>query len=304
MRLRPLFASILAASLVVAGSPLRGRAAEGIVRATGRMTILASSLSYTDIRIPRDARLSLNYFIDKRLPTPVFDDGPGFGALLLYSRADLAFNMARLPASKGAFQRNVSLAADLCQLDDFCKVPAGDYVLFAVTEAPLRVELRLQGLAGRSTVELDERATGDVSEATLSYFHSSPRGGAEAAAHGAGFAPTLDRKSHYLFTAFWFKGSQEALGPPPADSPALQVGNAGSCMFSGSPPAQAFAPGCPTGTQGFNLTTARTLSDFGYIEIGSVANIGPGQYAPGNYAVHTGIHDPGFTGFWLDLEPH
>lgn len=118
-------------------------------------------------------------------------------------------------------------------------------------------------------------------------------------------APASHRHSpgdrNLTFSAFWFRGPHEPFGPAPTDQPLLQVGDAGSCAFQGSPPAEAYSPGCPTGEMSGNFSTFRALSQFGYLHWSSTANLSPGQYGRGYYAVHTGIRHPGFIGFWLDL---
>jgi hypothetical protein len=267
------------------------------------MTVSAASSAYVDLHIPADARLSLNYWSRKDLATPRFSKGDGLAALVLASleRVGITYDAFRLPNEKGVAQRNVSLGPDICQLSRHCDVAAGAYRLFLVTDVPASVEIELKGLRGRSNLELDRPMVGEISGATASYFHGTEEGTAEVAAHGVGFSPDATGESNFLFSAFWFRGHDRPVGPSPADKPLLQVGEAGDCSFSGSPPAEAYARGCPTGESGFNMTTARALDDFGYQQWGSSANIGPGQYGLGYYAWHTGIRDPGFIGFWLDL---
>jgi hypothetical protein len=306
MKPRLLLVSALASTVFMTGLPPAARAADArLLEANRFMTVSASSSAYTDIHIPQGARLSLNYWTRKDVPTPRFSQGPGFVALVLASREAIGvtYSAVRLPAEKGVFQRHISLAPDFCQLDRFCKIPAGSYRLFLVTDVPASVEVEFKGLRGSSNVELKRQMTGDISGATESYFHSTPQGPVEVDAHGAGFSPTLSGRANFIFSAFWFRGSNEPAGPAPADKPLLQAGATGECFFGGSPLApEAYAPGCPTGEPGSNHTTTRALSDFGSLQWGSAGNIRPGPYGVGYYAVHTGIRNAGFVGFWLDLD--
>lgn len=290
------------AGTLISGLPSPVRA-DSTIQASGRMTVSASSLVYADLHVPRSARLSLDYYTRGNLPAPQFSRGSEFGAIVLVSRKSpsITYLAARLQKSPGAAQRFISLGPEACQLDDFCDVPAGDYRLFVVTKHHLSVEIKLEGLAGNATIRPTSQAIGELSGAEVSYFHSTPEGKAEAAAIGMGFSPEVTGKSNYIFSAFWFRGPHEPTGPPPADQPLLQVGNAGGCRFTGSPPAEAYAPGCPTGQQNGAFTSLYGLRQFKYLQWGSTANLHPGEYGQGHYAVHTGIHDPGFVGFWIDL---
>lgn len=276
---------------------------DAAVRATGRMTISASSLVYARVQVPRAARLSLDYYSEKDHPTPGFSAGPEFGAIVLISEKNPAetYTAVRLEKNPGVPQRFVSLGPKNCQLEDFCEVPAGNYRLYVVTKDRLQVRIEFQGLKGTAVLEPTTSVTGELSGATASYYHSTPQAPIEAAATGMGFStgPTEDPK--YAFSAFWFRGPGEPAGPAPADQPLLQVGDAGNCHFFGPPPpAQAYAPGCPTGADGANISSFRALTRFAYLQWNSIANV-HGQYSPGNFAVHSGIRDPGFVGFWFDL---
>ena len=274
------------------------------IRATGHMTVTASGLAYTELRVPRPARLSLDYYSKGKHPTPRFSAGSRFGAIVLVSESDNAttYVAARLERSKGASQRLISLGPGTCQVSDSCEVPAGEYRLYLVTEELLTVAIEFQGLSSSSSITTRTAAKGELSDATESYFHSTPEGSAALAATGVGFSPEVSGESNFLFSAFWFRGPQKAVGPPPADQPLLQVGDAGDCYYFGSaPPAEAYAPGCPQGQMGGNISTLRALDRFSYLQWGSIANIESGTYGRGHYAVHTGIHHPGFVGFWLDI---
>lgn len=287
----------------MSGLPSPVRAAGWAVRATGRMTVFASSLVYTELLVPHPARLSLDYFSDEDHPTPRFSRGPKFGAIVLVSEEhpNETYMAARLPKSEGAVQRLISIGPKLCQLHDFCKVPAGNYRLYVVTKDPLSVQIEFDGLPARSEIRPTSKAAGEISGATESYFYSSPPGEVEVAAHGAGFSPKLTGESNYMFSAFWFRGPQDPFGPPPTDYPLAQVGDVGSCFYFGAPPADAYAPGCPGGDTGHNFVNLYALRHFGYMHWGSIAPLDPGEFGRGDYAVHTGIHDPGFVGFWVDL---
>lgn len=297
-------ASILTAALLVAGLQSPVRAEVGAAKATGRMTVTASGLVYTELHVPRPARLSLDYYSQGTHPTPRFSQGSEFGAILLVSekRRHVTYLAARLEKSPGVAQRLISLGPEFCQLNDFCDVSAGRYRLYVITKRRLRVELEFKGLDGASKIYPATQATGELGGASVGYYHSSPPGLIEVAATGMGFSPKVTEESNYIFSAFWFRGPDEPVGPSPVNHPLLQVGDAGGCRFVGSAPAEAYAPGCPTGDMNGNFSTARALSKFKYLQWGSIANISSGEYSQGNYAVHTGIHDQGFVGFWLGLE--
>lgn len=280
-------------------------AEDDVIRATGHMTVIGSSLAYTEVLVPHPALLSLNYYSKDEHPTPRFSEGSEFGAVVLVSQKDpaLAFAAVRLEKSPGLIQRHISLGPKSCQvLEDYCEVPVGNYRLYMVSDDRLQVHIQFRGLKGTSTIRPTRKAIGELSSATASYFQGTPRGSIEAAATGMGFSTDKTEHPKYIFSAFWFRGPKEPAGPAPADQPLLQVGDAGNCHFFGEPPpAEAYAPGCPTGSAGGNISSFRALDRFAYLQWGSIANI-HGQYSAGNYAVHTGIRDPGFVGFWLDLE--
>ncbi|MFN2587693.1 MAG: hypothetical protein ABR613_06225 [Actinomycetota bacterium] len=273
-----------------------------IPKAAGQTTVTAGRLAYTRVEVPEAAGLALQY--SKRdHAAPRFVGGDGFAAVVLVSedRLDSTFLAARLPRTRSAPRRYVSIGEDLCQLEKACRVPAGTYRLYVVTQEPVRVEIELQGLTGATTIAATTAATGELSGATESYFHSTPGGPVEVAAHGAGFSPEPTGRANLIFSTFWFAGSDHVITPAPANKPLLQVGDAGICRFRGSPPPEAYAPGCPTGDMRGNFSTFRAVSDFAFQHWGAAIGIGPGQYGWGNFAVHTGIRDPGFVGFWLDV---
>ncbi len=296
-------ALVIALSLALSAPASVHAVQSRVVRATGHMTVSASSLVYTELHIPQGTRLSFDYYSEGKHPTPRFSKGSEFGAIVLVSETNRAdsYLAARLEKSPGVSQRLVSLGKGICQVRDFCEIPTGNYRLYVVTNDRLRVEIEFQGLKGSSTITPTTKAIGELGGATETYLHSTPRAPGEVAATGMGFSPTLTGGFNFLFSAFWFRGPQKPAGPPPADQPLLQVGDAGGCTFNSSPPAEAYAPGCPTGAMDGNFATFRALGRFSYLQWGSIANIHPGQYGRGNYAVHTGIRNPGFVGFWLDL---
>jgi hypothetical protein len=291
-------------ALVAAVLPVPARARGGVRTATGLMSVSGSGVVYTRLHVAEPARLALNYWEEKGR-TPRFSDERGFAAVVLapVEQGAQTYIAARLPRPNAPDLPLVSLGPDLCQLDAVCEVPAGDYRLYLVSEDKVTVDLHLDGLPGASRFKVTTPAVGEVSRATESYYHSTPQGAVEVAAHGAGFSPVLTGESNLLFTTFWFRGPTEDVGPAPADYPLLQVGDAGSCMYGGSPPAGAYAPGCPGGERRSNFSTWRVLSDFQYLQWGASTNIGPGEYGWGYFAWHTGVHDPGFVGFWLDVTP-
>jgi hypothetical protein len=306
MKPRLLLVSAIAGTVFMTGLPSAARAGDRgfALEATRHMTVSSSHSAYTELNIPRDARLSLDYFSRKARATPRFSSGDEFGALLLVSEANYAdtFTAIRLAKGDGVSQREISLGVDLCQVARYCTIPAGNYRLYLITDVALSVQIELLGLVGRSNAKLTEHVDSHLSGATESYYHSTPQGGVEVASHGAGFSPSLTGASNFVFSAFWFRGPSEPAGPTPADKPLVQVGDAGGCTFEGAPSAEQYAPGCPTGQRRGNFSTFRALSQFGFEQWSSTANVPAGQMGYGYYGVHTGIRDPGFVGFWLDLD--
>lgn len=292
-------AIVLTASLPASAGPRGARSHT----ATRRMTISASDSVYTSLSIPVPVRLALDYG-EEHPGAPAFSEGKGLAALLLVPEADgsTTFGAIRLPEGAGAVRRVVSMGPQACQLEAYCIVPRGDYKLYVLTERRVTIEVELQGLQGASRLTPRTPANAGIEGAAESYLHSTPDGPVEMAVHGAGFAPSLTGRRNLLFSAFWFRGSDETIGPSPADQPLLQVGTAGSCLYEQeAPPAGAYAPGCPGGKGAGSFSNAKVLSPYGFLLWNALANIPPGTYGRGYYAVHTGIREPGFVGFWLDL---
>jgi hypothetical protein len=297
-------ASMVAALLAAAAVATPARAETNVVVAKGHMRVTGSGVVYTNLRVPEPARFSLNYW-DGGLPVPRFSKGDGFAAVVLSpaSRGAENYIAARLPQPSTPGVDRVSLGPDICQLDKACEIPAGDYRLYLVSEGKVTVDLLLEGLSGTARVKVSRPAVGELSRATESYHHDAGSSGLEMDAHGAGFSPELTGKSNLLFSVFWFHGPREKVGPPPADKPLLQLGDAGHCSYDGPPPADAYAPGCPGGWERGNHSTWKALSDFDHVQWGSSSNIKAGSYGDGYFAVHSGIRNPGFVGFWLDITP-
>lgn len=298
-----LVALVATVLLSIALVPAPARARAGAVEASGFMRVTGKGLVQTRLHVAEPAQLSLDYWRDGT-PVPTFSKGKGFAAVVLVAadwREGRSYVAARLPQPNGIDQKSVAIGHKLCQLERACDIPAGDYHLYLVSDGKVSVDLQFEGLPGSSRVTLTAPANGELSEATESYFHGSPPGSLEMDAHGAGFSPELTGKSNLLFSTFWFHGPEEGVGPAPADKPLLQVGDAGSCNYDGPPPANAYVPGCPGGHQGSNFSTWRALSNFQFLQWGASTNVGPGEIGEGYFAVHSGIRDPGFVGFWLDI---
>jgi hypothetical protein len=297
-------AGLLPSRALAAASPSESGNPTPALVASRHMTLSAPGSAYADVRIPHDVRLSLNYWSRKDLPTPRFSRGDQLAALVIASKDSIGMTWAafRLPREAGVVQRDVALGGtDLCQLQRYCEIPSGDYRVFVVSKAATSVRLELKGVTGRSTISLEQPIVGEISGAVDSYYQEASGGVTELARYGVGFSPNLTGEHNFIFSAFWFHGPNDPAGPPPADKPLLQVGNAGGCSFSGAVPPDRYAPGCPAGDSDGGVSTARALDDFGYQQWGAAANIRPGPISRGYYAVRTGIEDPGFVGFWLDL---
>ncbi|HYO61816.1 MAG TPA: hypothetical protein VEU29_07945 [Actinomycetota bacterium] len=162
--------------------------------------------------------------------------------------------------------------------------------------------LRFQGLSGSVTATPVDPVKGSIEEREPDYFYGVPHTATGLDATGVGFAPTTTGKS-IVFSAFWFRGPRDGVGTiPPTDKPLLQVGVAGACAYFDKPPSVgAFAPGCPSGSDIGTFATQRAFDDFGFLQYNQLAGLPAGDYGLGNYAVHTGIYDPGFVGYWIDV---
>jgi hypothetical protein len=292
-------ACIAIATAALASAPARAQASAPAVKGVTRLR--ASKISSLKLTVPRDVKLSLNYWDEDRLTGPTFSPGDDLAAVVIQGEGD-TFSIVRLPKGEGQIQRVVSLAPENCQLDPTCSLQAGEYQVYVVTESPVVVTLRFEGLPGKTALTSTGAITGKISGATQSYSIGTGTAPPRMDAHGAGFAPELPGRRNYVFSAFWFHGPSDPAGPPPADQPLVNSGVAGGCIYFGqSPPADAYAPGCPAGDMSGAHSTTRALADCAFQQWNEMVNIGPGVIGMGNYAVHTGVHDPGFVGFWLDL---
>lgn len=280
-------------------------ASRAVPQAAGVVTVKGSATGVVSLQVPRDARLSLDYFDDSSETGPRFSKGAGLAAVLLVpdSSAGRPLTAVRLPDAPGQVQRLISLGPRNCMVvGPDCAVPAGTYRLFLVTESEVVVTLRFQGLSGSTTVTPSEPVDGAVAHPGLEYSYGIPYMGTGLDAVGAGFAPETTGRA-VVFSAFWFRGPRGGLGPvPPTDNPLLQVGVAGACAYFGETPSEgAYAPGCPRGSEIGTFATQRVFDDFGFMQWNQMAGVPAGKYGLGNYAVHTGIFDPGFVGFWIDI---
>lgn len=291
-------------SMVLLHQPVT-RASENVARAAGTVVVKGSSLAATSLFVPEDARLSLDYYDESPLTGPRFSRGTGLAAVILApddSDGARALTAVRLPKAPGQVQRLISLGASLCTAEpEGCLVEKGLYRLILVASSRVTVTMTLEGLPGAVTVHPSEPVAGSISEAAPEYSYELPYTVTGVDAMGIGFAPETTGRA-IVFSAFWFRGAEEGIGPvAPADEPLLQVGAAGGCVYFGAPPAvAAFAPGCPQGNDAGTFLTQRALDDFRFLQWGSLGGVPPGVYGLGNYAVHTGIFDPGFIGFWVD----
>ncbi|HEX2294395.1 MAG TPA: hypothetical protein VHN37_03715 [Actinomycetota bacterium] len=280
--------------------------AEEVVTAAGTVLVRGSVTGSASLEISQDTHLSLNYFDDSGKPGPTFSSGSGLAAVVLTpateSGAARALSAVRLPKAPGQVQRLVSFGPKNCMLDATgCPVAAGEYRLFLVTESNVTVRLEFEGLAGRATVRPTEPVSGSIARPAPEYSYGLPYTVTGLNAVGAGFSADTTGRA-IVFSAFWFRGAREGVGPvSPADKPLAQVGFAGACAYFDRPPAVgAFAPGCPGGSEVGTFATQRVFDDFGFLQWNQLGGVAPGTYGLGNYAVHSGIFDPGFVGFWID----
>lgn len=282
------------------------RASRTSNQAAGIVTLKGSTTAVVPLEVPEDTRLSLDYYDDSSSTGPRFSDGAGLAAVIVVPDTDNGpgrpLTAVRLPEAPGQVQRLVSLGPKSCMLvGPDCAVPAGSYRVFLVTESPVTVTLRFQGLSGSTTLRPRTPVDAAITEPGLEYSYGLPYMGTGLDAVGAGFAPQTTGRA-IVFSTFWFRGAEEGVGPTaPADEPPLQVGVAGACAYFEEPPAVgAYAPGCPRGSEVGTFATQRALDDFSFMQWNQLAGLPPGTYGLGNYAIHTGIFDPGFVGFWID----
>jgi hypothetical protein len=280
-------------------------ASRGVNKAAGVVTLKGSTTAVVPLEVAEDARLSLDYYDESSLTGPRFSDGPGLAAVILVPDTDSGptrpLTAVRLPEAPGQIQRLTSFGPNNCMVTGpDCAVRAGSYRMFLVTESPVTVTLRFQGLSGSTTLRAREAVEGAIVEPGLAYSYGLPYMGTGLDAVGAGFAPQTTGTA-IVFSAFWFRGAEQGIGPAPADEPLLQVGVAGACSYFEEPPAVgAYSPGCPRGSEVGTFATQRVLDDFAFMQWNQLAGAPPGTYGLGNYAIHTGIFDPGFVGFWID----
>lgn len=286
--------------------PVTAVQASDVNRAAGLVTLKGSTTAVVPLEVAESSRLSLDYYDASSLTGPRFSKGAGLAAVILVPDTDDGpahpLTAVRLPEAPGQAQRLVSFGPKSCMIvGPDCAVPAGSYRMFLVTESPVTVTLRFQGLSGSTTFRAHEPVEGSIVEPGLAYSYGLPYMGTGLDAVGAGFAPETTGRA-IVFSAFWFRGAEEGTGPtPPADEPLLQVGVAGACSYYEEPPAVgAYAPGCPRGNGVGTFATQRVLDDFAFMQWNQLAGAPPGTYGLGNYAIHTGIFDPGFVGFWIN----
>lgn len=299
--------SFVTIAATAASAPFAGAAA--VHTAAGVVRVEASGLAWASLDVPRDARLSLDYYDESALTGPRFSSGRGFAAVVVVPDVPDgvagALTAVRLPKGPGQIQRFVSMGGrDSCAFEPRgCPVPAGPYRVFVVTESKVVVTLRFEGLSGSTRIVADEPATGEISAPEPEYSYEVPYTVTGLDATGMGFAPSTTGRA-VVFSAFWFRGARDGVAPiAPADEPLFQIGLAGTCLYFGEPPAVgAFAPGCPTGENTGAFATQRAFDDFSFMQWNQASGVPPGTYGLGNYAIHTGIFDPGFIGFWIEAE--
>lgn len=286
--------------------PVTTKASESLPRAAGTLVVKGSASSAISLDVPENARLSLDYFDGSPETGPSFSDGRGLAAVILKPEGTAgsvrALTAVRLPEARGQVQRLVSLGPDNCMVRSAgCPLVAGTYRLILVADSRVSVTLRFDGLSGSKTLRLTDRVAGAITAPKPEYSYDVPYTVTGLDATGVGFAPKTTGDA-IIFSAFWFRGAQKGVAPAaPADKPPLQVGAAGSCVYFDRPPSVgAFAPGCPGGSDAGTSLTQRVFDDFGYLQWNQLGGVPPGTYGLGNYAVHTGIFDPGFIGFWVD----
>lgn len=274
---------------------------------TRRITVKAAETSWMPVRVAKDATLALGITDDlEGLEAVEFDDGDGLAAVALAPVVDDPQPVAavRLPHADNRVVDLVGVGPRNCQTESSCRLPAGNYRLYVVTDHPVTVKLTLGGLRGSSTLRPALPLGGAPQGAEHESYRSTPYTGTAASAWSVGFTPQVRTRYGMLFYGFWFNGSAVPAGPPPADQPLLQVGASEACFYEGAPQEEtAFLPGCAGGLPRGGSTSLKALDDHRYAQWGTEVGVKSGSYGLGANVVHTGIFDRGFAGFWLDLTP-
>ena len=295
--------------LVAALLPAPRSSAAPAPAVAGRTVVKATRTGWIPVRIPKPAKLALGFTDDfQNLDGVRFDGGKGLAALVLQSEKDSTgtYTAVRLPAEKNRLARVTSMGPNVCNVAPTCTLEPGTYRLYVVVGpgGPVKVTLDFGGLKGSTTLRPTRAARAEVSGPKVEYFHEAPYTATGAAAYGAGFFPEVTAKRALLYTAFWFRGSEDPSVPvPPADQPLLQLGQSGRCFHDVEPEVHdtAFLPGCPGGWDRGGPTALKAVDGYKMVQWGQEVGVPSGTYGLGGYITHTGIFDPGLVGFWLDI---
>lgn len=166
-----------------------------------------------------------------------------------------------------------------------CRLPAGAYQLYVLTDGPGATDIRLtfKGLTGTKEHSAFAPVAARFAHSTGFTGASTDAGGfaaagAEAPLAGRGTVVQLD----------YFDTNDRAAAPGLAPG---GVGDYGFCTYpSGKLPQTGVLPGCPGGTLGVpTFLAASVTGGYGFGHIGVTQDTPAGPYAAGAYATHAGL---------------
>jgi hypothetical protein len=286
------------------------------VHLAGSTTITGRTMSATQVVLPAAAELDLTYTDQGTQRSVTIDSGPGLAGVLLRQVGGDGTYVAvtKLPDDPARRQHTVGIGVNAG--DQFRpRLPAGTYDLYLIAQSPTTVTIDLAGLTGTTTLDLDgdttgpatRPVTGEVMVPNVEQDYRSPDAPGQLGAGGYGLGwlgeSTGDRT--FVFDAFWYHGPTEPVPGGVTDQPAANIGQAERCKYGNPIPGDAgpfsFAPGCPGGTTASSTTVARALQTASVVLFGMDNNAPAHPLGRGGYAIHTGIHDPGMSGYWIQL---
>ncbi len=169
--------------------------------------------------------------------------------------------------------------------------PPGDYTLYLIAdETPVEVTLRFQGLSGRHSVNLTERADGTI---TLPNVRMSVEPGKSA--YWFGEEVDLSGSGGVAITLMRFTGDN------------LVGSRREACFYSGDPPPDpvAYAPKCPAADLGIAVTETNPTTGGYQVIDGYFSEVTPGgRWGLGmNYVAAGEVSEANSLFFYVDVEP-
>lgn len=263
-----------------------------------------SGAAWGSIRLNRPTQVSLQWTRELAgLRGVKFPTSDRMQVLVLVPQGKLSPSVqaVALPPAEKRAAEVVALGRNLCER---CDLAAGSYDVFVLGGSSRGITVFFEGLDGTTTIELNHKARGGLKDADDEFSLGTPYLISGIDSYGAGYFVDVDSRNTLLFHALWYRGADEPPVPgAPVDEPLASIGHSADCLYRDNPPpGMGFAPGCPGGQSGFGLTSAWMLQKKRYLRWGARLGSQPGTYGIGAWAIHTGIFDPGFAGFWLELQ--